>query len=229
MNERTAKVGTHGGAPTLLCQAGNGPIDLHVLVHGHHSGLPSMHSSVLRNGQPSVKKVSQQDFYKWNHSLTPPSCITKVQHLFRVSHRAHFQAPSESEALECGIKKLRGGTCDIGMARGQLKEQLRTRWQGSNLPAPWDKAEPGRPMVMSHRAGGNEAPENTLAALRHAENAGSRVMQMDILPTADCIPVVFHDTNMRRATGVDIDIREASRHSLLRNDVRTVWNQIMPC
>lgn len=29
---------------------------------------------------------------------------------------------------------------------------------------------------MSHRAGGNEAPENTLAALRSAEEAGSRVM-----------------------------------------------------
>ena len=107
----------------------------------------------------------------------------------------------------------------VGMAGGELKEQLWTKWQGSKLPAPWDKAEPGRPMVMSHRAGGNEAPENTLAALRHAEDAGSRVMQMDVLPTADGIPVVFHDINMRRATGVDIDIREVSRDSPLRSDV----------
>ena len=115
------------------------------------------------------------------------------------------------------------------MAKEQLKEQLWTKWQGSNLPAPWDKAEPGRPMVMSHRAGGNEAPENTLAALRHAENAGSRVMQMDILPTADGIPVVFHDINMRRATGVDIDIREASRKLLLRLHVQIFGIQNMPC
>ena len=115
------------------------------------------------------------------------------------------------------------------MAERQLKERLWTGWQGSNLPAPWDKAEPGRPMVMSHRAGGNEAPENTLAALRHAENVGSRVMQMDILPTADGIPVVFHDINMRRATGVDIDIREASCKTCCNYKIRFSWLQTIPC
>ncbi len=115
------------------------------------------------------------------------------------------------------------------MAKEQLKEQLWTKWQGSTLPAPWDKAEPGRPMVMSHRAGGNEAPENTLAALRHAEKAGSRVMQMDILPTVDGIPVVFHDINMRRATGVDIDIREASHNIFLQSDIHSSWFQIILC
>ncbi|CAL5218532.1 g220 [Coccomyxa viridis] len=67
---------------------------------------------------------------------------------------------------------------------------------------------------MSHRAGGNEAPENTLAALRHAESAGSRVMQMDILPTADGTPVVFHDVNMRRATGLDEDVRKVPTSKL---------------
>ena len=103
------------------------------------------------------------------------------------------------------------------------------------LPPPWDGPHP---LVMSHRAGGNEAPENTLAALRSAEAAGSRVsaqmrahagfkkwelwcgivylkhgnvpqvMQMDVLPTLDGTPVIFHDINMKRATGQDIDIRQ---------------------
>ncbi|CAL8470295.1 g9837 [Coccomyxa elongata] len=82
------------------------------------------------------------------------------------------------------------------------------------LPPPWDMAKPGRPLVMSHRAGGNEAPENTLAALRSAENAGSRVMQMDILPTLEGIPVVFHDLNMKRATGLDADIRQVALEKL---------------
>ena len=96
------------------------------------------------------------------------------------------------------------------MPKGDLEQPLQKGWGTSCLPPPWDKAQPGRPLVMSHRAGGNEAPENTLAALRHAESAGSRVMQMDILPTADGTPVVFHDVNMRRATGLDEDIRKAS-------------------
>lgn len=102
----------------------------------------------------------------------------------------------------------------------------------------------------------NEAPENTLAALRSAEEAGSRVMllsarsqspfkkiaslpgdikvlsraqhhiselylvvfqvmQMDILPTAEGTPVVFHDLNMKRATGLDADIRQVKSNSLV--------------
>lgn len=96
------------------------------------------------------------------------------------------------------------------MAEEDLRQPLHKGSRLSGLPPPWDDAKCGRPMVMSHRAGGNEAPENTLAALRHAEKAGSRVMQMDILPTADGTPVVFHDINMKRATGVDKDIRKAS-------------------
>ena len=103
------------------------------------------------------------------------------------------------------------------------------------LPAPWNEARPGRPLVVGHRAGGNEAPENTLAALHSAEAAGckarccmfllcyinfagvpsipvefcvTQVMQMDILPTRDGTPVIFHDTSLLRATGVDADIRQ---------------------
>ncbi len=98
----------------------------------------------------------------------------------------------------------------FSMPKGDLEQPLQKGWGTSALPPPWDMARPGQPLVMSHRAGGNEAPENTLAALRHAESAGSRVMQMDILPTADGTPVVFHDVNMKRATGVDEDIRQAS-------------------
>lgn len=36
---------------------------------------------------------------------------------------------------------------------------------------------------------------------------------MDILPTADGTPVVFHDLNMKRATGLDADIRQVLAHS----------------
>ena len=40
-----------------------------------------------------------------------------------------------------------------------------------------------------------------------------QVMQMDVLATADGTPVVFHDINMKRATGEDIDIRTVRRLS----------------
>ena len=35
-----------------------------------------------------------------------------------------------------------------------------------------------------------------------------QVMQMDVLPTLDGTPVIFHDINMKRATGQDLDIRQ---------------------
>ncbi len=37
---------------------------------------------------------------------------------------------------------------------------------------------------------------------------------MDILPTLEGIPVVFHDLNMKRATGLDADIRQVLRAAL---------------
>jgi hypothetical protein len=37
-----------------------------------------------------------------------------------------------------------------------------------------------------------------------------QVMQMDVLQTADGTPVVYHDPNMLRGTGVDIAIKDVS-------------------
>lgn len=72
----------------------------------------------------------------------------------------------------------------------------------NRLPGPW-RGTASTPLIVSHRAGGNEAPENTIAALRAAQKAGSRVMQMDVLLSEDGIPVVFHDKQLKRATGID--------------------------
>ena len=84
---------------------------------------------------------------------------------------------------------------------------------GSNFKMPLANRLPGQwrgsgslPLIVSHRAGGNEAPENTIAALRAAQKAGSRVMQMDILPSQEGVPVIFHDKQLQRATGVDKNI-----------------------
>ncbi|GAQ81510.1 hypothetical protein KFL_000820170 [Klebsormidium nitens] len=76
------------------------------------------------------------------------------------------------------------------------------------LPPPFNKARPGAPIVVSHRAGGNEAPENTLAALRHAEKAGSKLMQMDILQIADGTPIVYHDPSLKRTHGMDLEVKK---------------------
>lgn len=83
----------------------------------------------------------------------------------------------------------------------------------SRLPGPW-RDTASKPLIVSHRAGGNEAPENTIAALRAAQKAGSRVMQMDVLLSEDGIPVVFHDKQLKRATGVDKSINTVTAAEL---------------
>ncbi len=107
-----------------------------------------------------------------------------------------------------------------------LQQELRERYQYSlpgvmnsreaianKLSGPW-RDTGSLPLIVSHRAGGNEAPENTIAAVRAARKAGSRVMQMDILPTEDGIPVIFHDKQLKRATGVDKNITAVQTQDL---------------
>lgn len=50
--------------------------------------------------------------------------------------------------------------------------------------------------VIAHRGFAGSAPENTLAAARHAVQAGADAIECDVVPTADGTPVVFHDTTL---------------------------------
>ncbi len=56
------------------------------------------------------------------------------------------------------------------------------------------------PRIIAHRGGGLLAPENTLAALRHARNLGFEGVEFDVKLTADDVPVLFHDDTLERTT-----------------------------
>lgn len=55
------------------------------------------------------------------------------------------------------------------------------------------------PMVIAHRGGAMNRPENTLAALRHAARLGVEVLEFDMLITADDKVVVHHDAAINPA------------------------------
>jgi glycerophosphoryl diester phosphodiesterase len=61
-------------------------------------------------------------------------------------------------------------------------------------PAP----APRPPLVLAHRGGAREAPENTLAAFRHAVAAGADGVELDVRLSADGVPVLFHDEDLGR-------------------------------
>jgi glycerophosphoryl diester phosphodiesterase len=59
-----------------------------------------------------------------------------------------------------------------------------------------------RPLVIAHRGFSWVAPENTLASYGLALDAGAQLFECDVWLSADGVPVVFHDENLERITGV---------------------------
>ncbi len=56
-------------------------------------------------------------------------------------------------------------------------------------------------LVIAHRGASAEKPENTLAAFRRALALKVDGIELDVQVTADGVPVVFHDSSLRRLTG----------------------------
>lgn len=54
---------------------------------------------------------------------------------------------------------------------------------------------------FAHRGGTGHAPENTLAAFRHAHGLGYRHLETDVHATADGVLVAFHDDDLSRTCG----------------------------
>jgi glycerophosphoryl diester phosphodiesterase len=56
-------------------------------------------------------------------------------------------------------------------------------------------------LVIAHRGASAEAPENTLAAFRRAVALKADGIELDVQLTREGVPVVFHDSSLRRLTG----------------------------
>ncbi len=54
------------------------------------------------------------------------------------------------------------------------------------------------PIVFAHRGGGNQAPENTLAAIKFGYKAGFRAVEFDVMLTQDLVPILMHDPSFGR-------------------------------
>ncbi|MEM7223461.1 MAG: glycerophosphodiester phosphodiesterase family protein [Pseudomonadota bacterium] len=59
------------------------------------------------------------------------------------------------------------------------------------------------PRVMGHRGAAAAAPENTLCSIRKAAELGARWVEFDVMLTGDAVPVLYHDDNLQRITGLD--------------------------
>ncbi|XP_077980201.1 glycerophosphodiester phosphodiesterase 1-like [Glandiceps talaboti] len=60
---------------------------------------------------------------------------------------------------------------------------------------------PDKVLVVGHRGGRFNAPENSIAAIREAKTNGADGVEIDIRLTKDGVPVIFHDSSIDRTTG----------------------------
>ena len=56
------------------------------------------------------------------------------------------------------------------------------------------------PKIIAHRGAPKLAPENTLASLKAAKEAGAAYVEFDVMLTKDGVPVIFHDKTLNRTT-----------------------------
>lgn len=69
------------------------------------------------------------------------------------------------------------------------------------MPLPRTSRTPLRlPPLIAHRCGGDRAPENTLAGLQAAADAGVAAVEFDVMLSADGTPVLIHDETLARTT-----------------------------
>lgn len=57
-----------------------------------------------------------------------------------------------------------------------------------------------KPVVIAHRAGGNEAPENSIVAVRNMQEKGFKYIETDLYATSDGVVILHHDPELDRTT-----------------------------
>ncbi len=70
------------------------------------------------------------------------------------------------------------------------------------------------PLIVAHRGASHDAPENTIPAFELAWQKNADAIEGDFYLTTDGKIVCFHDGNIKRVTGVDLEIKECSYDQL---------------
>lgn len=72
--------------------------------------------------------------------------------------------------------------------------------------------------IVAHRGESADAPENTLAAIRMAWQRGADAVEFDVQLTKDGRPIVIHDKDTKRTTGIDKVVKRTTLDELRKLD-----------
>ena len=70
--------------------------------------------------------------------------------------------------------------------------------------------------LVAHRGYQAKYPENTTLSLNKAIAAGAHFIELDVQFSLDQLPIIYHDTNLRRVSAADVEIAKTSREQLLK-------------
>jgi len=76
------------------------------------------------------------------------------------------------------------------------------------------RTNPAVPLIISHRGNSSQFPENTIAAILSAIDAGADVVEIDVQLSADGIPVVIHDETVDATTNGSGPVRSMTLEQL---------------
>ena len=75
------------------------------------------------------------------------------------------------------------------------------------------------PLIIGHRGASAVAPENTIAAFREAIAVGADGIEFDVRLSRDGVPVVIHDSTLRRTGGLPQQVNDLTWEELRKVEV----------
>lgn len=81
------------------------------------------------------------------------------------------------------------------------------------------------PLIIAHRGASSIAPENTLAAFRRAIECRADGIEFDVRLAADGVPVVIHDSSLKRTAGRPGKVAAYSSEELSHIDVGSWFSE----
>lgn len=90
------------------------------------------------------------------------------------------------------------------------------RVPSANNPPAEIPVVPKVPALIAHRGYPARFPENTLPGIEAALDAGARCVEFDLQLSADGVPLVIHDDNLRRTAGIECSVLDTPAAELRR-------------
>ncbi|MBI2092293.1 MAG: hypothetical protein HYY43_03950 [Deltaproteobacteria bacterium] len=81
-----------------------------------------------------------------------------------------------------------------------------------------------RPLIIGHRGARKYAPENSISSFNKAIELKLDGVEFDCMSTSDGLPVVIHDDNLFKLTGVEIYLHKIPYVDLINLDIGKQYN-----